>query len=187
MQNPDVGHTMKRTKWFLLVILGWPLLKILYYFATRFEVDAPLQELDFIFFGLGVFLALCMWGTVRATRRRKSLGSFGLSWKRFAPVAILLLAMPLLFLYISSRSGGIDATSVSIPLLCLSSLAFSGFRWSRMRRDFASGKFTEADFRSNPLPILVGQPKQAMLWFCATLLLVFLPIAWWAYAHWPKA
>ena len=178
---------MKKFSWFLLVILGWPLLKVLYYFATRFEVDAPLQAIDLIFLVMGVFLAFCMWAIIRAPKKPKRTGSFSLSWRRFALMAIFLAAMPLLFIYISSRTGGIDATSASIPVLFLSILVFSGFRWSRMRHDFASGKFTEADFRNNPLPILMGRRMPAILWFCVTLLLVFLPIAWWAYSHWPKA
>ena len=113
-------------------------------------------------------------------------GSFSLSWTRFARVVVLLIALPALFLVSDYRAGELDVTAVSLPLLCVSFLAFSAYRWSRMRSDLADGKLTEADFRSNPLKIVIGRPLHAILWFCFTMLLVFLPVAWWAYGHWPR-
>ena len=113
--------------------------------------------------------------------------SFSLSWARFSKVALVLIALPALFLYSEFRAGDLDITAASVPLLCISSLAFVSYRWSQMRRDFAAGKLTEADFRENPRKIVIGRPLHAVLWFCCTLLLVFLPVAWWAYSHWPAA
>jgi hypothetical protein len=178
---------MRKSSWLFLIVLGWPLLKVLYYFATRFEVSAPLGELDLIIFVLGLLLSFSMLAVIKAAKKPKVPGSFSLSWKRFAVVAIFLIALPLFFLYVNSRTGGIDITDAGIPLASLSTLALFGFRWLRMRRDFANGRFTEADFRSNPLPLFVGRPLYAILWFCFTLFLIFLPLGWWAYHHWPKA
>jgi cbb3-type cytochrome oxidase subunit 3 len=113
--------------------------------------------------------------------------SFSLSWTRFARVAVLLIGLPGLFLFADYRAGELDAMALSLPLLCVSFLAFSAYRWSRMRRDLAAGTFTEADFRKSPLKILVGYPLHAILWLLFTMLLVFLPVVWWAYGHWPRA
>lgn len=114
-------------------------------------------------------------------------GSFSLSWKRFALSAVMLLAIPAFFLYTDLSSGKEDVTSAGILLFFLSLLGFFAFRWARMRAEFVSGKFTEADFRKSPLPILIGRPMHAAIWFGVSLLLLVLPMAWWAYEHWPKA
>ena len=109
--------------------------------------------------------------------------SFSLSWKRFARVAVMLIALASLFLYMDFRSGNLALTSASIPLLCASFLAFFAYRWSRMRSDFAIRQLTETDFRRAPLKTIIGRPLYAILWFCFTLFLVFLPIAWWIHKH----
>jgi hypothetical protein len=108
---------------------------------------------------------------------------FGFEWTRFLKVALLFVAMPGLLLVAQSRAGGLDAASASAPLACLSLLAFFAFRWSRLRRDFAAGEFTEAEFRTNPFRFVMGRPVVASVWFCATFVLALLPLAWWAYTH----
>ena len=115
------------------------------------------------------------------------MGSFSLSWTRFAFAAVIILAVPAFFLYVEYRSGQLNAMYLSLPILFLSILTFFGFRWFKMRDDFANGRFTEADFRSNPLPIFIGRPVHGISWFLITFVLVFVPIAWWVFYHWPKA
>lgn len=113
-------------------------------------------------------------------------GSFSLSWSRFAWLAVVLIALPALSI-LMSRSGIFDPANAAVTLLCTSLLAFSAYRWAKMRAAFAAGQFTESDFRSDPRKILVGRPLHAILWFAFTLLLLFLPILLLATGHWPKA
>jgi len=45
----------------VIAILAWPLFKVLFYFGTRWQVDAPLQAFDFAAFLIGAFLSFCIW------------------------------------------------------------------------------------------------------------------------------
>ena len=114
-------------------------------------------------------------------------GSFSLSWTRFARVAFLLIALPIFYLYIVTREEALSSIHASVPLLFASCLGFFAYRWSRLRSAFATGGLTEAAFRSNPIPALLGRPLHVAFWFMLTMLLVFAPVAWWVYHNWPRA
>ncbi|GAB2652845.1 hypothetical protein [Arenimonas aestuarii] len=114
-------------------------------------------------------------------------GSFSLSWWRFAGTALLIVAMAAVSVLLSAWDGKLNAMAASVPLMCASLLIFFTYRWSRMRSDFAAGRFTENDFRRNPVGIVVGRRRVAVLWLFFTMVLVFLPVMWWLYHNWPTA
>ena len=90
----------------------------------------------------------------------------------------VMVAVPAFLLFVSYRSGQLDSVHLGFPLAFFSLIAFAAFRWSRMRRDFAWGRFTETDFKSNPVPIIIGSPSHAIFWFLFTIGLVFVPVVW---------
>ena len=107
-------------------------------------------------------------------------GSLSFEWVRFLKFALMAVAPPGLYLLAQSRAGSLDAASATVPLFCVSVIAFFAYRWSQLRRDYSAGAFTEFDFRANPLKTLVGRPLHALIWFGVTFVLALLPLAWWA-------
>ena len=114
-------------------------------------------------------------------------GSLIFEWSRFLKSAVLAMALPGLYLLAQSRSGELDAASATVPLFCISLIAFFAYRWSRLRRDFSADEFTALDFRANPLKTVIGEPLHALIWFSITLVLALLPLAWWASTHLSQA
>ena len=106
-------------------------------------------------------------------------GSLNFKWVGFLKFALLAIAPPGLYLLAQARAGSLDAASATVPLFCVSVVAFFAYRWSRMRRDYTAGAFTELEFRTKPLRIVFGRPLHALIWFGVTFLLALIPLAWW--------
>jgi hypothetical protein len=114
-------------------------------------------------------------------------GSLNFEWLGFLKFALLAVAMPGLYLLAQSRAGALDAASATVPLFCVSVVAFFAYRWSRLRRDYSAGAFTELEFRANPVKTVIGRPLHALIWFGVTFALALLPLAWWASTNFRQA
>ena len=114
-------------------------------------------------------------------------GSLNFEWLGFLKFALLGVAVPGLYLLAQSRAGTLDAASATVPLLCVSVVGFFAFRWSRLRRDYSAGAFTELEFRANPVKTVIGRPLHALIWFGVTFIVALLPLAWWASTNFRQA
>jgi hypothetical protein len=52
---------VKASSLIVIALLSWPLFKLSYYFATRFEVHEPLGRFDLIAFLAWLFFASMIW------------------------------------------------------------------------------------------------------------------------------
>lgn len=100
------------------------------------------------------------------------ISSFSLSWKRFAFSAVALSIVPALLLFVNLRADIFNEAIWAIIILWISGITFFGYRWYRMRKNLYEGKYTEEDFRKNPVGIILGSTLFAVSWFLTTLALV---------------
>jgi hypothetical protein len=45
----------------VIAFLGWPLFKVSFYLATRYQVDAPLDSFDLLVLLAWIALSFCIW------------------------------------------------------------------------------------------------------------------------------
>src|SRR5688500_13996338 len=101
------------------------------------------------------------------------ISSFSLSWRRFAFAAVALSIVPALLLFANLRAETFNQAIWAIIVLWISGITFFAYRWYRMKKNLSEGKYTEEDFRKNPVGIVLGSTLFAVSWFFITFALVF--------------